>query len=205
MFVKKIIVLIVVLFMSLLVSKLVFSHEGCLKHKSNVEHKEGTIQEGNKISGKSVYVCPMNCIPNYVSEKPGKCPKCGMNLEKREVEDEKKLYFEETKYVCPCPGTCCKDVPAKDEPGKCPRCGKILKKESKIYSYLCLQKKCEYKSSKPGKCPHHKKDLKKTEVKLYCPMDDTELKSKDGKLYCEKCKMEVKKDEVRIKKVEKKK
>jgi YHS domain-containing protein len=30
---------------------------------------------------KAVYVCPMH--PEVQSEKPGKCPKCGMNLEKK--------------------------------------------------------------------------------------------------------------------------
>lgn len=31
-------------------------------------------------SGKTTYVCPMD---GYTSDKPGKCPKCGMKLEKR--------------------------------------------------------------------------------------------------------------------------
>lgn len=30
-------------------------------------------------SGQALYSCPMH--PEVVSDKPGKCPKCGMNLE----------------------------------------------------------------------------------------------------------------------------
>jgi hypothetical protein len=29
----------------------------------------------------SIYVCPMH--PEVTSKKPGRCPKCGMNLEKK--------------------------------------------------------------------------------------------------------------------------
>ncbi|MDQ7826971.1 MAG: heavy metal-binding domain-containing protein [Candidatus Eremiobacteraeota bacterium] len=34
---------------------------------------------GVKKAGKLVYSCPMH--PEVVSDKPGKCPKCGMSLE----------------------------------------------------------------------------------------------------------------------------
>lgn len=33
------------------------------------------------IEEKAVYICPMGCIAPV--DKPGKCPKCGMNLEKK--------------------------------------------------------------------------------------------------------------------------
>jgi hypothetical protein len=33
------------------------------------------------------YVCPMH--PDVVSDKPGKCPKCGMNLVIRKIKEEK--------------------------------------------------------------------------------------------------------------------
>ena len=35
--------------------------------------------------GKETYSCPMH--PEVTSDKPGKCPKCGMDLEKVETTD----------------------------------------------------------------------------------------------------------------------
>jgi len=36
-----------------------------------------------KVLAELVYICPMH--PEVIKDKPGKCPKCGMNLEKKEV------------------------------------------------------------------------------------------------------------------------
>jgi hypothetical protein len=35
-------------------------------------------------TGKELYVCPMH--PEETSDKPGKCPKCGMDLVKKEMK-----------------------------------------------------------------------------------------------------------------------
>ncbi len=61
-------------------------------------------------SGKIVYTCTMH--PEVISEKPGKCPKCGMELVKKTVP---KIY------TC----TMHADV-ISDKPGKCPKCGMDL-------------------------------------------------------------------------------
>jgi hypothetical protein len=37
-------------------------------------------------AGKELYVCPMH--PEETSDKPGKCPKCGMDLVKQEVKKD---------------------------------------------------------------------------------------------------------------------
>jgi hypothetical protein len=52
---------------------------------------------------------------DVVMDKPGKCPKCGMDLVKKEMPA--------TKYVCPMPEH--SDV-VSDKPGKCPKCGMNL-------------------------------------------------------------------------------
>jgi hypothetical protein len=62
------------------------------------------------------YVCPMHA--DIVSDKPGKCSKCGMNLV------EKKM--EKTTYVCPMHA----DV-VSDKPGKCSKCGMNLVEKKK--------------------------------------------------------------------------
>ena len=55
---------------------------------------------------------------DVVMDKPGKCPKCGMNL----VEKKHSTI----KYVCPMKEDA--DV-ISDKPGKCPKCGmKLVKK-----------------------------------------------------------------------------
>jgi hypothetical protein len=60
---------------------------------------------------KVIYVCPMH--PEEISDKPGKCPKCGMNLVKKEVA--------KVVYVCPM-----HPEEISDKPGKCPKCGMNL-------------------------------------------------------------------------------
>jgi len=70
---------------------------------------------------KTIYTCSMH--PKVVSDKEGKCPKCGMEL----VKSNQKKVSNEKVYVC----TMCKDVTSK-KPGKCPKCSMDLtKKESK--------------------------------------------------------------------------
>ncbi|MDA8132855.1 MAG: heavy metal-binding domain-containing protein [Elusimicrobia bacterium] len=61
------------------------------------------------------YVCPMG---DYEGDKPGKCPKCGMNLV--EKQEERKQEQAHKTYVCPMG-----DYEG-DKPGKCPKCGMNL-------------------------------------------------------------------------------
>lgn len=42
------------------------------------EHKEGEAHDE-----KVAYVCPMDCENGKTYDKPGKCPKCEMDLEKK--------------------------------------------------------------------------------------------------------------------------
>lgn len=53
------------------------------------------------------YTCPMH--PEVTSDKPGKCPKCGMDLVKAKM------------YSCPM-----HPEVVSNKPGKCPKCGMDL-------------------------------------------------------------------------------
>lgn len=65
---------------------------------------------------KTIYTCPMHA--EVVQEKAGKCPKCGMNLEAKQVKKDV--------YTCPMHS----DV-LQDKAGKCPKCGmNLVKKEA---------------------------------------------------------------------------
>jgi hypothetical protein len=58
----------------------------------------------------TVYTCTMH--PEVIAEKPGSCPKCGMELVPKKVH---KIY------------TCTMDTDViSDKPGKCPKCGMEL-------------------------------------------------------------------------------
>jgi transcription initiation factor IIE alpha subunit len=68
------------------------------------------------------YTCPKHS--DVVSDKPGKCPKCGMDLN---LSSKEAMKMEVTKsYSCPVH----KEVTSHD-PGRCPKCGKKLNLSSK--------------------------------------------------------------------------
>ena len=81
--------------------------EGEQKHEKKSEKK---IETKESVYSK-IYVCPMH--PEVKSDKPGKCPECGMKLEK------KKILMTNA-----CPEKDCEYQKAK--PGKCSQHGKKL-------------------------------------------------------------------------------
>ena len=70
---------------------------------------------------KVVYTCPMH--KDVAMDKPGKCPKCGMALVKKEMA--KKKVMQKTSYICPM-----HPEVTMDKPGKCPKCGMNLEKKA---------------------------------------------------------------------------
>ena len=71
----------------------------------------------------TIYTCSMH--PKVMSDKEGKCPKCGMELVKKmtmksdsSIKGSQMKVSTEKVYVC----TMCKGVTSK-KPGKCPKCG----------------------------------------------------------------------------------
>lgn len=72
--------------------------------------KTDSTQKERKMEAKK-YTCPMH--PEVVKNKPGKCPKCGMELVEKKIEMPK--------YTC----TMHPEI-IKGKPGKCPKCNMKL-------------------------------------------------------------------------------
>jgi len=92
-----------------------------------------------------VFVCPHH--PEVLSDKPGRCPKCGSELVKGEKPPE---------FYWTCPMEEHRDV-ISDKPGKCPKCGMdLVKMERKAPAaeriiYVCDLHRDEA-FDKPGEC-----------------------------------------------------
>jgi hypothetical protein len=74
---------------------------------------------------KTMYTCPMH--PKEMSDKKGKCSKCGMDLvvskEKAHntaVKGSQTTTVTKSKYVCTMDGS------KSDKAGKCPKCGMAM-------------------------------------------------------------------------------
>jgi predicted RNA-binding Zn-ribbon protein involved in translation (DUF1610 family) len=102
------------------------------------------------------YTCSMH--PEISSDKPGTCPKCGMDL----------IQKASVQYTCPM-----HPEVISDSPGKCPKCKMdLVVKSSALYS--CPMHP-EVTSMAPGKCPKCGMKLKKAksqehQMKMGCCM-----------------------------------
>lgn len=74
---------------------------------------------------KIMYTCPMH--PKEMSDKKGKCSKCGMDLVASKetthtttTKESKTTTAAKSKYVCTMDGS------TSDKPGKCPKCGMAM-------------------------------------------------------------------------------
>lgn len=73
-----------------------------------------------KATGKPIYTCVMH--PEVQSDKPGKCPKCGMDL----VLKEGAAGPQEHEHAKPDYTCVMHPEISQDKPGKCPKCGMDL-------------------------------------------------------------------------------
>lgn len=138
-------------FLMLLAATLISFATFAQKAKANIPSKS-TVQVQ--------YTCPMH--PEVVSDKEGKCPKCGMDLSLSKKEQMKRDVMKS--YTCPVHA----DV-VSDHAGKCSKCSAafvIDRKGSKqgktIYS--CSMHP-EIATNKAGKCPVCGMELKKATPK----------------------------------------
>jgi len=108
------------------------------------------------------YTCPMH--PEVVSDKPGKCPKCNMDLELSKKQ-QMKLEVTKTTYTCPM-----HQQVISAGPGNCPYCSSKLvvdrrgsKQGTKIYS--CSMHP-NVTTTEKGKCPICGLELAEVKEKL---------------------------------------
>jgi Cu(I)/Ag(I) efflux system membrane fusion protein len=119
------------------------------KSKSDA-HAGHTMPDSAKL-----YTCPMP-QDSVFSDKPGVCPKCGMELVKVQEADHAHGTDTKTMYTCPMP----QDSVFSDKPGDCPKCGMALVKTETVAAahdhtgdvYTCPMHP-DVKSDKPGSCP----------------------------------------------------
>lgn len=110
--------------------------------------KAGKTSPATGVVVQTTYTCPMH--PEVTSQKPGKCPKCNMDLSASKKEQMKREVTNT--YTCPVHT----DV-VSDHAGKCPKCKATMvvdRKGSKqaLKTYTCSMHPT-VKSDKPGKCP----------------------------------------------------
>src|SRR5215210_5770922 len=124
--------------------------------------KGNTKKAGSTITIQSNYRCPMH--PDVVSNEPGKCSKCDMDLTLSKKEQMKKEVTKD--YTCPMH----KEV-VSDMAGTCAKCGTALvvvdRKGSKQgnISYVCSMHP-NVIADKAGKCAICGMDLTKANTKV---------------------------------------
>jgi uncharacterized paraquat-inducible protein A len=111
-------------------------------------------------SEKMKYTCPMH--PEVISGKPGKCPRCGMDM--------KMMAKEKTAGLYSCP---VHPEVMSDKPGKCPECGTALslslkeKMKMEVMKIYSCPLHPDVTSNKPGKCSRCGTDLKAKEEGVF--------------------------------------
>ena len=66
---------------------------------ATTKNKNSTTQTDTSIAAGEMYTCKMH--QDVMSDKPGKCPKCGMTLVKQKITDEQKKMMKEGTYIQP--------------------------------------------------------------------------------------------------------
>jgi Cu(I)/Ag(I) efflux system membrane fusion protein len=135
------------------------------------------------------YTCPMH--PDVLSDKPGKCPECGMSLVQVKNEtaakapEKARMEMAVIKYVCPM-----NEEFVSDKPGTCPKCGMDLVKKT-VMEPVKAESAASIKSGN-DQSKETKQDSKA--VAIYtCPMHPEVVSNEPGK--CPKCGMLLKKVE----------
>jgi len=107
------------------------------------EHQMGRVEQDEM--SRIRYACPMH--PEVLEDKPGTCPKCGMDL-----EPLPRSVGKHVKYTCPM-----HPEEVSEKPGTCTKCGMALElftrvPETEDKKYTCPMHP-EIVSDRPGTCP----------------------------------------------------
>ena len=98
---------------------------------------------GSKASNKQLppvsYICPMPGDEDILEDKPGSCPRCGMELEGIRLD---------TVYTC-----LTNTAIVREQPGKCPTDGRPLVPMTMAVSFVCPGATDIKESINPGTCP----------------------------------------------------
>lgn len=125
-----ILILVLALGLGLSLAQAMMCHTGSGEHSEQKHEQNANTGQADKpkVNIKesylaTVYTCPMH--PEVSEDNPGKCPKCGMKLEKKQVQ---------LAYVCPEPN--CEYQKAM--PGECPEHKRgLIKAELKTHCPKC--------------------------------------------------------------------
>src|SRR5215468_1576108 len=85
------------------------------------------------------YICPMPGDEDIIEDKPGSCPRCGMELEGIRLD---------TVYTC-----LTNTAIVREQPGKCPTDGRDLVPMTMALSFVCPNAPDVTPSINPGTCP----------------------------------------------------
>lgn len=137
----------------------------------NIKTESNDQDKATEITVPVTYTCSMH--PEINTNKPGPCPKCGMDL----IQKSAPLYS------CPMHPEITGDAP-----GKCPKCEMALEVKP-VAQYTCSMHP-EVVGDAAGKCPKCGMAMELKSQAIYsCPMHPEITSQKSGK--CPKCGMEL--------------